>query len=120
MQLNITFYNSNRTNQNIEVEDFYIQNKYYYAPFYIPKIKYDEKFCKVLICLKIDLKQELSNDETFKFDLELIDSEEISNEFNLNVTSNKNNLIVSPKFIILILKKIFTIMIEIYYYYIMI
>ena len=97
MQINITFYNSNRTNQNIEVEDFYIQNKYYYAPFYIPKIKYDEKFCHVLICLKIDLKQELSNDDTFKFDLELIDSEEISNEFNLNVTSNKNNSIVSPK-----------------------
>ena len=105
IQLEASFVNSNRTNEKIVIDDWYVQNQFYYAPYYVPKIKYDEKFCQVLICLDIELKQELSNDETFKFDLELVDSEEIACEHNINVTNNKNNSIVSPKIYYINIKK---------------
>jgi len=105
IQLEISFDNSNRTNEKIDIDDWYVQNQFYYAPFYVPKIKYDEKFCQVLICLNIELKQELPNDETFKFDLELIDADEITCEYNINVTNNKSDSIVSPKIYYINIKK---------------
>lgn len=74
IQLEVSFDNSNRTNEKIDIIDWYVQNQFYYTPFFVPKIKYDEKFWQVLICLNIELKQDLPNDETFKFDLELIDT----------------------------------------------
>ena len=97
IQLEVSFDKSNRTTEKIDIDEWYVQNQFYYAPFFVPKIKYDEKFCQVLICLNIELKQELSNDETFKFDLELIETEEITCEHKTNVTSNKNTSFVSPK-----------------------
>jgi hypothetical protein len=105
IQLEVSFDNSNRSNEKIDIDDWYVQNQFYYAPFYVPKIKYDEKFCQALICLNIELKHELSLDETFKFDLELIDATETTCEHNINVTNNKDSSIVSPKIYYINIKK---------------
>ena len=105
IQINITFTNSERKNEVFEIHQWYLQNNYLYAPFFVPTIKYYEKFTDIILCLNIKLKNELSNDELFKFDLELIESEEITNEFNLNITSNKQDCIISPKIYFVNIKK---------------
>ena len=97
LEIEITFTNSERKKEKYEIKEWYLQNKYYYAPFYAPKIKYNEKFTEIVLCLNIEFKNELTNEELFKFDLELIESEEITCEYNLNITSNKDNSIISPK-----------------------
>ena len=95
--IEIGFINSERKNEKYYINEWFLQNKYFYAPFYAPKLKFNEKHIDVLICLNIEFKKDFINDELFTFDLELIDSEEISKEFNFNITSNKNNEIISPK-----------------------
>ena len=95
IELEISFTNSERKKEKFEISEWYLKNNYYYAPFYIPKLKFDEKFKDILFCLNIEFKNE--KDELFPFDLELIESQEISGEFNLNITSNKNNSLEYPK-----------------------
>ena len=95
IELEINFINSERKNEKIEINEWYLKNNYYYAPFYIPKLKYDEKFKDILLYLNIELNND--KEELFPFDLELIESEEITCEFNLNITQNKNNSLIFPK-----------------------
>ena len=97
IELEINFVNSERKNVGFTINEWFLQNNYFYAPFYIPKLKYDEKFTDILFCLNIELKEENKKDELFTFDLELIDSEELTHEFNLNITNNKNNSLITPK-----------------------
>ena len=97
IEIEINFVNSERKSENFVINEWFLQNNYFYAPFYVPKLKFDEKFTDILIYLNIELKNENKNDEFFTFDLELIESQEITCEFNLNITSNKNNSIITPK-----------------------
>ena len=55
--------------------------------------------------LDIEFSKAVPNDELFSFDLELVDSEENTNEFNLNITSNKNESIICPKIYFINIKK---------------
>ena len=105
IQIEINFINSERKKEIIEINDWYLQNNYYYAPFNVPKLKYNEKYKDILLYLDIELKSEEDNDELFTFDLELINSEEITCEFNLNITSNNNNSIINPKIYYINIKK---------------
>ena len=93
MQLSITFINSQRKNELFTIDKYYLQDKYFYIPFYIPKLNYTEKFTEIIICMNILFKQPLLKDEIFKFDLELIDSQEITCEFNLNLLQKDNTKI---------------------------
>ena len=97
IQLGISFINSERQIEKIDIGDWYLQNNYYYAPFYVPKLNYTEKFNKVIICLNVELKQALTEGKMFKFDLELISSQEITCEYNINITPNTKDLITYPK-----------------------
>ena len=105
VQIEISFTNSERQKEKIEIHDWYLQNNYYYAPFNIPKIKYNEKYTEIIFQLDIVLKNETINDELFTFDLELINSEEITCKFNLNITSNNNYSIIYPKIYFINIKK---------------
>jgi hypothetical protein len=62
-----------------------LQDKYYYVPFYIPKLNYTEKFTEIIICIDVEFKQTLLKDEQFKFDLELIETQEITHELDINL-----------------------------------
>ena len=103
--IEISFTHSERKTEKIQINEWYLQNNYYYAPFYIPKVKYTEKFTEIVLCLDIELKKELTNDELFTFDLELIENEEITCEFNLNITSNSNTSVIYPKIYYINIKK---------------
>ena len=109
MILGAYFINSQRQQEFINIDKWYFKNNYYYAPFYVPKSNYTEKFTKIVLCLTFELKQELQKDESIKFDLELIDSQEITHEFNLNLNPNNDiNKILYPKvYFINIYKNIF-------------
>ena len=96
IELDIYFSDSSREKENIEINEWFFQNNYYYAPFFIPK-NYTEKFSEIFIYLNIEFRTENNNDSLFNFDLELIDSEEINCEFNLNITANNNISTISPK-----------------------
>ena len=96
IELDIHFNDTGRSKEIIEINEWYLQNNYYYAPFFIPK-NYTEKFTEIFIYLNIIFKTENNNDTLFNFDLELIDSEEINCEFNINITANNNISTISPK-----------------------
>ena len=83
--MSISFINSKRQNELYTIDKYYLQDKYYYVPFYIPKLNYTEKFTEIIICLSIEFKQTLLKDEQFKFDLDLINTQEITNECNINL-----------------------------------
>ena len=97
--MNVSFLNSKRQTELFTIDKCYLQDKYYYIPFYIPKLNYTEKFTEIIICISIEFKQALLKDEQFKFDLDLIDTQEITNEFSLNlIQKNENkNAIIYPK-----------------------
>ena len=105
IQIEINFINSERKKEKIDINEWYLQNNYYYAPFNVPKLKYNEKYKDILLYLDIELKSEENNDELFTFDLQLIKSEEITCEFNLNLTSNNNNSLINPKIYYINIKK---------------
>ena len=97
IELDISFSNSERTNEKIEISEWYLQNNYYYALFFVPKLKFKEKLTNIILSLNVELKNELINNETFTFNLELIDSQELTCQFDLNVVSNSNNSYIYPK-----------------------
>ena len=105
IEVDITFTNSERKNEKFEIGELYLQNNYYYALFFVPKLKYNEKFTHILFSLNIEFKKELTDEETFIFNLELIDSHELTCEFNLDIVSNKDNLFISPKIYYINLQK---------------
>ena len=88
IQMLVYFINSQRQQELISINNWYLQNNYYYAPFYIPKSNYTEKFTKIIFSMNIELKQVLTNNEILQFDLELIDSQEITCEYNINIVPN--------------------------------
>ena len=65
IQIYISFINSKRQNELYTIDKFYLQDKYYYVPFYIPKLNYTEKFTEIIICINIEFKQALLKDEQF-------------------------------------------------------
>ena len=91
MQISVSFINSNRKKEYININNWYLQGEYYYAPFYVPKINYTEKFTNIIFCLDIEFKQDLQKDEMFKFDLDLIDSQEITCEYNIDFVKDTND-----------------------------
>ena len=105
MLLGVYFINSQRQQEFINIDKLYLKNDYYYVPFYIPKSNYTEKITKIIFCLDFKLKQELQKDESIKFDLELIDSQEITNECNINF--GKDKLLYPKVYFINIYKNIF-------------
>ena len=105
IQMIAHFINSQRKEELINIDNWYLQNNYYYAPFYVPKLNYTEKFTKIIFCISLELKQPLAKDEILKFDLELIDSQEITCECNINILPN--NAITPKVFYINIQKNIY-------------
>ena len=105
IEIKINYKESERKSENIEMNAWYLQNNYFYAIFYVPKMNYKEKFSEIFLCLDIEFSKTVPNDELFSFDLELVKSEEITNEYNLNITSNKNESIISPKVYFINIKK---------------
>ena len=91
IQISVSFINSNRKKDYININNWYLQGEYYYAPFYVPKINYTEKFTNIIFCLDIEFKQDLQKDEMFKFDLDLIDSQEITCEYNIDFVKDTND-----------------------------
>ena len=110
IQIYISFINSKRQNELYTIDKFYLQDKYYYVPFYIPKLNYTEKFTEIIICINIEFKQALLKDEQFKFDLDLIDTQEITNEFNINLIQkdeSKNSRIYPKLYFINLMNNIY-------------
>ena len=113
MIMAIYFINSQRQQELITINNWYLQNNYYYAPFFIPKSNYTEKFTQIIFSISFELKQALTKKEILKFNLELIESQEITCECNINILPNKekdegkNKLLYPKVYYINIQKNIF-------------
>ena len=110
IQMSITFINSKRQNELYTIDKYYLQDKYYYVPFYIPKLNYSEKFTEIIICMNVEFKQTLLKDELFKFDLELIDTQEITHELDINLIQKeetKNNMVYPKVYFINLFQNIY-------------
>ena len=102
MIMAIYFINSQRQQELININNWYFQNNYYYAPFFVPKSNYTEKFTQIIFSISFEFKQALTKKEILKFDLELIESQEITCECNINILPNKEkeegkNKLLYPK-----------------------
>ena len=78
-----------------------------------PKSNYTEKFTQIIFSISFELKQALTKKEILKFNLELIESQEITCECNINILPNKekdegkNKLLYPKVYYINIQKNIF-------------
>ena len=98
IQIGISYINSQREEEIFTIDKFYLQNEYYYVPFYIPKLNYTEKFSKIILCINLEVKQNMTKDELIKFDLDLIDSQEIACEYDINIIpKEETDEILYPK-----------------------
>ena len=91
IQIGISFINSQREEEVFTIDKFYLQNEFYYVPFFIPKLNYTEKFSKIILCINLEVKQNLTKDELIKFDLDLVDSQEITCEYDINLNPKEDN-----------------------------
>ena len=91
MDIEINYTKPEGKSQKININKFYLKKKYYYVPFLLEK-KFDEKINEILLNLKLVKKTVISNvNKQYIFDLELIESQEISGEFSLEI-NNKTPL----------------------------
>ena len=57
IQISVSFINSERKNEVYAIDKYYLKDEYYYIPFYIQKLKYNEKFTEIIICISVEFKQ---------------------------------------------------------------